>query len=86
MKPRLKFLDHYLTLWIFLAMGTGIGLGHVFPAIPDMINSLSVGTTNIPLAAGLILMMYSPLAKVDYSLLPLAFKDKKIIGISLFLN
>ncbi|WP_213278768.1 ACR3 family arsenite efflux transporter [Chryseobacterium indologenes] len=86
MKPRLKFLDHYLTLWIFLAMGTGIGLGHVFPAIPDMINSLSVGTTNIPLAAGLILMMYPPLAKVDYSLLPLAFKDKKIIGISLFLN
>jgi len=86
MRPRLKFLDHYLTLWIFLAMATGIGLGHIFPAIPDMINSLSVGTTNIPLAAGLILMMYPPLAKVDYSLLPLAFKDKKIIGISLFLN
>ena len=86
MRPRLKFLDHYLTLWIFLAMATGIGLGHIFPAIPDMINSLSVGTTNIPLAAGLILMMYPPLAKVDYSLLHLAFKDKKIIGISLFLN
>ncbi|SMO35885.1 arsenite transporter, ACR3 family [Chryseobacterium rhizoplanae] len=86
MRPRLKFLDHYLTLWIFLAMATGIGLGHIFPVIPDMINSLSVGTTNIPLAAGLILMMYPPLAKVDYSLLPLAFKDKKIIGISLFLN
>lgn len=86
MRPRLKFLDHYLTLWIFLAMATGIGLGHIFPAIPDMINSLSVGTTNIPLAAGLILMMYPPLAKVDYSLLPLVFKDKKIIGISLFLN
>ncbi|MDW9381520.1 ACR3 family arsenite efflux transporter [Chryseobacterium sp. JV558] len=86
MKPRLKFHDNYLTLWIFLAMGTGIGLGRIFPAIPDMINSLSVGTTNIPLAAGLILMMYPPLAKVDYSLLPLVFKDKKVIGISLFLN
>lgn len=86
MQPRLKFLDRYLTLWIFLAMGIGVALGHLFPAIPNIINSQSVGTTNIPLAIGLILMMYPPLAKVDYSLLPLVFKDKKVIGVSLFLN
>lgn len=86
MQPKLKFLDRYLTLWIFLAMGAGIALGHFFPDIPDMIQSQSIGTTNIPLAMGLILMMYPPLAKVDYSLLPLALKDKKVIGISLLLN
>lgn len=86
MQPRLKFLDRYLTLWIFLAMGIGIALGYFFPVIPDLINSQSVGTTNIPLAIGLILMMYPPLAKVDYSLLPLVFKDKKAISVSLFLN
>ena len=86
MQPRLKFLDRYLTLWIFLAMGIGIALGHFFPAIPAIINSQSIVTTNIPLAIGLILMMYPPLAKVDYSLLPLVFKDKKAIGVSLFLN
>lgn len=86
MQPKLKFLDRYLTLWIFLAMGIGIALGHFFPAIPTIINSQSVDTTNIPLAIGLILMMYPPLAKVDYTLLPLVFKDKKVIGISLFLN
>lgn len=86
MQPKLKFLDHYLTLWIFLAMATGIGLGYFFPAISQITNAMSVGTTNIPLAIGLILMMYPPLAKVDYSLLPQAFKDKKVIGLSLFLN
>ncbi|MGV0924074.1 ACR3 family arsenite efflux transporter [Empedobacter tilapiae] len=86
MQPKLKFLDRYLTLWIFLAMAIGIGLSYLFPSISILTNSLSVGTTNIPLAIGLILMMYPPLAKVDYSLLPQAFKDKKIIGISLFLN
>lgn len=86
MQPKLKFLDRYLTLWIFLAMAVGIGLGHFFPGISNVTNSLSVGTTNIPLAIGLILMMYPPLAKVDYSLLPKAFKDKKVIGISLLLN
>lgn len=86
MQPKLKFLDRYLTLWIFLAMAAGIGLGYFFPGISDVTNSLSVGTTNIPLAIGLILMMYPPLAKVDYSLLPKAFKDKKVIGISLLLN
>lgn len=67
-------------------MAMGIGLGYFFPNISKITNSLSVGTTNIPLGIGLILMMYPPLAKVDYSLLPTAFKDKKIIGISLFLN
>jgi len=86
MQPKLKFLDRYLTLWIFLAMAIGVALGHFFPNISNITNSLSVGTTNIPLAIGLILMMYPPLAKVDYSLLPKAFKDKKVIGISLLLN
>lgn len=86
MQPKLKFLDRFLTLWIFLAMFSGIGLGYFFPAISDMIHSLSVGTTNIPLAIGLIIMMYPPLAKVDYSLLPKALGDKKVIGISLLLN
>ncbi|PJR04875.1 ACR3 family arsenite efflux transporter [Avrilella dinanensis] len=86
MQPKLKFLDRYLTLWIFLAMAVGVGLGYFFPNISNVTDSLSVGTTNIPLAIGLILMMYPPLAKVDYSLLPTAFKDKKVIGISLLLN
>lgn len=86
MQPKLKFLDRYLTLWIFLAMLIGIGLGYFFPVIASITDSLSVGTTNIPLAIGLILMMYPSLAKVDYSLLPLAFKDKKVISISLLLN
>lgn len=86
MNPKLKLLDRYLTLWIFLAMLTGIGLGAIFPGISDATSTLSIGTTNIPLAAGLILMMYPPLAKVDYSLLPMAFKDKKVISISLLLN
>lgn len=86
MQPKLKFLDRFLTLWIFLAMFLGIGLGYFFPSIPNITNSLSVGTTNIPLAIGLIIMMYPPLAKVDYSLLPKVFQDKKAIGISLLLN
>ncbi|MDM1555411.1 ACR3 family arsenite efflux transporter [Chryseobacterium indologenes] len=86
MQPKLKFLDRYLTLWIFLAMAVGVGLGYFFPNISSVMDSLSVGTTNIPLAIGLILMMYPPLAKVDYTLLPKAFKDKKVIGISLLLN
>ncbi|MDM1071205.1 ACR3 family arsenite efflux transporter [Empedobacter brevis] len=86
MQPKLKFPDNYLTLWIFLAMAAGVALGHFFPGISKITNSLSVGTTNIPLAAGLILMMYPPLAKVEYSLLPKALKDKKVICISLLLN
>ena len=86
MQPKLKFLDRYLTLWIFLAMATGVSLGYFFPNISNATDALSVGTTNIPLAIGLILMMYPPLAKVDYSLLPKALKDTKVIGISLLLN
>lgn len=86
MQPKLKFLDRYLTLWIFIAMLVGVGLGYYIPSIKNLTNSLSVGTTNIPLAIGLILMMYPPLAKVDYSLLPKAFQDKKVMSISLLLN
>lgn len=86
MQPKLKFLDRYLSLWIFLAMAVGIALGYIFPNISAIINSFSIGTTNIPLAIGLLLMMYPPLAKVNYSLLPLAFKDKKVLSISLLLN
>ena len=86
MQPKLKFLDRYLTFWIFLAMLLGVGLGYFFPDISIVTNSLSVGTTNIPLAVGLILMMYPPLAKVDFSLLPKAFKDKKVMLVSLLLN
>ena len=82
----MKFLDRYLTVWIFSAMALGIGLGYFFPNIPANINVISIGTTNIPLAVGLILMMYPPLAKVDYSLLPKVLQDKKAITISLILN
>lgn len=82
----MKFLDRFLTLWIFLAMALGVLLGNLFPGISSVMDSLSVGTTNIPLAIGLIVMMYPPLAKVDYNLLPLAFKDKKVLGLSLVLN
>jgi ACR3 family arsenite transporter len=86
MKAKLKFLDKYLTGWIFLAMIIGVGLGFLFPDIKTIFDKLSIGTTNIPLAIGLILMMYPPLAKVDYSLLPKAFQDKKAMMLSLFLN
>ena len=86
MKPKLKFLDRYLTLWIFSAMIFGVLLRKFIPAIPETINQFSSGTTNIPLAIGLILMMFPPLAKVDYSLLPMAFKDRKTMGVSLILN
>ena len=86
MKPKLNFLDRFLTLWIFLAMFVGIGIGYLFPNFKDVFQQLSSGTTNIPLAIGLILMMYPPLAKVDYSLLPHAFKDKKVLSLSLLLN
>jgi arsenite transporter len=86
MQPKLKFLDRYLTLWIFLAMLIGVTLGYFFPNIKIIFDSLSIGTTNIPLAIGLILMMYPPLAKVDYSLLPKVFQDKKAMSLSLILN
>ncbi len=86
MKTRLKLLDRFLTLWIFLAMFIGVGIGYFFPGISGIINSVSSGGTNIPLATGLILMMYPPLAKVNYSLIPSILKDVKIMSLSLILN
>jgi len=85
-RKRLNFLDNYLTLWIFAAMAIGVALGYIFPSIPNYVNGLSSGTTNIPIAIGLILMMYPPLAKVNYGLLPKVFKNVKILTISLLLN
>ncbi len=86
MKTKLKFLDRYLSLWIFLAMALGILLGTVFPGIQDLNKKLSIGTTSIPLAIGLIIMMYPPLTRVQYNSLPALLKNKKALGISLFLN
>ncbi|AUC80480.1 arsenical-resistance protein [Nonlabens sp. MB-3u-79] len=86
MKKKLSFLNQYLTLWIFTAMAIGVGLGYLIPSIATSINNMSSGTTNIPIAIGLILMMYPPLAKADYQLLPVVFKNTKILSISLLLN
>ena len=83
---KLGFLDSYLTLWIFLAMVIGLGVGYFIPSSAAFINTLSSGSTNIPIAVGLILMMYPPLAKVDYKLLPKVFRNVKVLSVSLLLN
>ena len=83
---QLSFLDKNLTLWIFVAMAIGVSFGYFVPSIPETIDAMSRGTTNIPIAIGLIVMMYPPLAKVNYALLPKVFQNTKILSISLILN
>ena len=82
----MSFLDRYLTVWIFVAMAVGVAIGALFPQVADWNEAMSVGSTNIPLAIGLILMMYPPLAKVNYSLLGKVRQDKKAITLSLVMN
>src|SRR5512137_188406 len=88
-KSGLSFLDRFLTVWIFVAMGIGIGLGYFLPSIKDIMSSLSIGTVSVPIAIGLLVMMYPPLAKVKYeelNRLVKAKESKKVFGVSLILN
>jgi ACR3 family arsenite transporter len=85
-RKKLSFLDRFLTVWIFLAMGVGVAIGYFFPTADDFINSFSTGTTNIPLAIGLILMMYPPLTKVQFSKIPKVMAKPKLLGISFFIT
>ncbi len=85
-EKRLSFLDRNLTLWIFIAMALGIAIGNFFPQASVALDQLSINSVNIPIAVGLILMMYPPLAKVNYVTLPQVFKDKKTLTLSLIQN